>query len=221
VPRIRFAPEANWEINVAMDKAIQMLKPIQMKYANLSFADLIVLSGNVALDMAAVTTWDYLPWCPGRTDAVDGTGSEALQPLQNYSATIDQLRAHARLMRITDREMVVLSGRLRSPAQMTRSGFNGSFSINPTLLNNQYFITLLNEVWEPQVVPAGIQYKAVGKDLFMLPSDLALRWDADCLAIAQEYASDNDLFVREFQAAWNKVMIADRFDGPTGNLCTK
>jgi len=217
--RIRFDPELNWPINTAMDRALMILQPIQQRYANLSWADLIILAGNVAIDMASGAA--PLPFCGGRTDASDGTGSENLQQLGNYSSTVQQVRAHALLMGLNDMEMVALSARLRSPAQMNRSGFFGSYTNNPTLLSNQYFITLVNEQWMSYIVTGSgnVEYKAVGKELFMLPQDMALRWDSAYLAIAQDFAADNNLFLTAFRSAWTKLMTIDRFDGPTGNVC--
>ena len=55
----------------------------------------------------------------------------------------------------------------------------------------------------------------------MLRTDLLLRLDAESLAIAQDYAEDNELFLVDFSSAWTKLMQADRFDGPAGNLCDK
>jgi len=218
--RIRFDPELNWSTNVAMDRALQLLRPIQQRYTNLSWADLIVLAGNVALDMASGTT-SPMAFCGGRTDASDGSGSKFLQPLQNFSATADQVRAQALLMGFNDREIVALSARLRSPAQMQRTGYFGSYTTNPTLLSNEYFLTLLNEQWVPYPVTGSgiIEYKAVGKQLFMLPQDMALKWDSSYMAIAEDFASDNNMFITEFQAAWTKLMNIDRFAGPTGNVC--
>lgn len=51
--------------------------------------------------------------------------------------------------------------------------------------------------------------------------DMFLKFDAPMLAIVQEFASDNNLFMNEFRDAWTKLMNADRFDGPVNNLCNK
>lgn len=65
-----------------------------------------------------------------------------------------------------------------------------------------------------------MEYKAVGKDdVYALATDLALVWDAEYKQVAQEYAADNDMFLYEFSHAWTTYMNADRFDGPTGNVC--
>uniref|UniRef100_A0A6B2KZL8 Plant heme peroxidase family profile domain-containing protein n=1 Tax=Arcella intermedia TaxID=1963864 RepID=A0A6B2KZL8_9EUKA len=214
--RIRFPPQSLWPTNAATGSILQLLQPIQQSYVNLSWADLIVLAGTVALEDASQTA---ISFCPGRTDAMDGSGSTLLRPNGNYSASIQDLRIAAALMNLTDREFVALMGRIRSPAQLQRSGFFGSYTNNPTVLSNQYFVTLLGETWKPVMIGKNLEYQAVGKELYMLPMDLAIRWDDTFLAIAQDFASDQSMFVREFLSAWVKMMNADRFDGPTGNLC--
>merc|ERR1719498_427550 len=119
--------------------------------------------------------------------------------------------------------MTVLVGGGHSLGKMhhTRSGFEGQWTSEPTRFSNDYFKTLLSEDWEEFVVPqtGNIQYKAKGKDLYMLKTDLMFRYDAEFLAIAQDYASDNDLFLADFAEAWIRITNADRFLGPTGNVC--
>merc|ERR1711874_743168 len=90
-------------------------------------------------------------------------------------------------------------------------------------LSNVFFTTLLTEDWEEYTAPDGRSlYKAVGNDeLFMFKSDVMFKYDAVLEAIAQDYASDNELFLTDFAAAWTKLSNIDRFDGPTGNLCDK
>jgi len=89
--------------------------------------------------------------------------------------------------------------------------------------NLRYFETILSEQWEEnQVRETGkTQYKVVGKDLFALRTDLLIRFDPELASHAQDFASDNALFLDTFAAAWTKVMNQDRFDGPTGNICDR
>lgn len=105
----------------------------------------------------------------------------------------------------------------------SRSGFQGAWTPDPDWLSNGFFQTLLLEQWDEHWAPdrQQMQYKARGKELYMLKSDLALRFDPEFSAAAQDYASDNELFLRDFAAAWTRIMNADRFDGPTGNVCDK
>jgi len=215
--RIRFPPESTWPSNIAMDKALHLLQPIQTAFRNLSMADLIVFTGNVALSSTSIN----FSFCPGRTDATDGMGSAFIQPNTNFSATVQQMRMNQQLMGLMDEEVVVLSARLRSPAQMARIGYYGTWSMNISLLSNQYFITLLGETWQPYMVPGSgyLQYKAAGKELYMVQTDLNLIWDASYLAYVQNFASDNNYFLNFFTATWTKIMNIDRYSGPAGNVC--
>jgi catalase (peroxidase I) len=208
-------------MNVALDKALLLLAPIQAQFTNLSWADLIVLAGNTALDIADNTA--PMKFCGGRTDASDGSGSMLLQPNGNYSLSFEEIRREAQQNGLSDREIVALSARLRSPGQMMRSGFYGTWTTQGIgMLSNQYFITLLTETWAEYTTPGGmLEYKAAGKELYMTPYDLNLKWDSTYLAIAEEFAADNTLFLKEFRAAWTHLMNKDRFEGPTGNVCSK
>jgi len=224
--RIRFPPQTTWPSNFALNKAIELLSPVYSLFNNvlktsLSWADLIVLAGTTALDEASGGA-TQLKFCGGRTDATDGSGSSLLSPNGNFSASISAMKAAADLQGLTDLELVALSARLRSPSHMARLGYYGSYTTNPTVLSNTYFKTLLNEDWQPFVVPSSgkTQFKAKGKELYMVPTDLNVRYHPQWLAIAQIFASDNDAFISAFSHAWTKVMNADRFDGPVGNLCT-
>ncbi len=119
------------------------------------------------------------------------------------------------------REAVVLSARLRSPTQQARLGYFGSWTDKPSKLSKRYFATLLSQKWTRQDTPAGReQYKATGVDLYAMPTDMAIVWDPEFQAIAKEYIKgEKAVFLRDFSAAWSKVMNADRFDGPGRNLC--
>ena len=101
-----------------------------------------------------------------------------------------------------------------------RDSFTGSKSVS-TSLSNIFFKTLLSESWAVYTIPdTGKQmFKAEGKDLLILGTDYMFRTDAELLAISQDFAADNDLFLTEVRAAWTKLANADRFDGPAGNLC--
>jgi catalase-peroxidase len=217
--RIRFDPQRSWPVNVALDEVLALLSPIKAKYgAGLSWADLIVLAGQVAIEDAAGVT---LTFCPGRTDAptYDG-GSDSLSPAVNFNASDYQVRERIALMGLSNREYVALAGRPRSGSLQLRAGYTGSWGTNPAVLSNEYHLTLLSEVWINGTSIGGHpEFEAEGKGLFMTPADLDIRYSEDFMAIAQEYALSNDLFLTEFTAAWQRIMNVDRFDGPTGNLC--
>jgi len=190
--RIRFDPQTEWPANEDMDLILELLQPIKESFENLSWADLIALAGTVALvDGASGYPFDF---CGGRTDADDGSGSELLQPNGN----VDNLAYYAMRDQIglTDEEAVALMGKPRSASQMYRMGYYGTWSWNSQILDNSYFVTLLSETWDEFIVPdtGNKEYKARGKELYILPMDINLRWDANTLAIVQDFASDNDFF---------------------------
>ena len=89
------------------------------------------------------------------------------------------------------------------------------------MLSNDYFQALETETWEVHEVASSgkRQYKAAGKELYMLSTDLLFKWDPVLSSYAVEYASDNALFLQDFQTAWLKLVNRDRYDGPTGNAC--
>jgi catalase (peroxidase I) len=135
--RIRFPPEKDWAGNgVLVDSVLASLQPIKAKYPDITWSDLIVLAGTVAVEQAmdglpakqqaqqqqkqeqkqqqqAVNgVNDPFSFCPGRTDASSGAGSEILQP-RNYSDPNTAFRDNAAVLGLTLREAVVLSARPR------------------------------------------------------------------------------------------------------------
>jgi catalase (peroxidase I) len=203
-----------------MPQLFALLSSVKNQFETLSWADLFVLAGTIALDIGATNKPVPFTFCGGRTDATEGSGSNLLQP----NGGVDGM-AYYRMrdtIGLTDLEAVALAGRPRSGAQMNRMGYFGSWNTGQAaVLSNQFFITLLNETWDPFTVPGSgfSEYKARGKEIYILPSDIALRWDANTLAIAQDFASDNTLFLSTFATAWTKVVNIDRFDGPVNNIC--
>lgn len=219
--RIRFAPQNTWAENSGLDKALMLLQPIKEKFGEgLSWADLIVLAGNIAIEAAGGREMFF---CPGRTDAVDGEGSSLLSSRFSGSQTdMVFLKDTIQVMGLSKREFVVLLGGGHSLGQKhaSRSGWSGAWTENPSRLANDYFQVLLTEEWEKMQESGGLtQYKARGKPLYMLDSDIALKADDELSVIVQEYATDNELFLEDFAKAWTKLMNADRFDGPVDNLC--
>jgi len=191
-----------------------MLDPIRSRYTNLSWGDLIVYAGTLALGD------DRLTFCPGRTDATNGDGLQYVQPKNFLNASLGQMRFDEDLLGFNDTETVTLSARLRSAILNVANGFEGTWSTNPKLLSNQYFKTLKAETWEAyNVTGSGYrQYKARGKNLYMFSNDLNLL-DSQYKPLVDAFASDNNLFTLYFRSVWTKLMNIDRFSGPTGNLC--
>lgn len=216
--RIRYTPQSNWTVNTDMDKVLEILEPIKQKYgAGLSYSDLIIFAAQTALEVAGAPSTNF---CPGRTDAVDGAGSENLEPrLFAFDKTVEGLRYKQKLLDMSDHEMVALQSRLRSSSLLNHSGVE--WTQDPSKVSNEYYKVLLNYTWEKFTTNAGIsQYKAQGYDIYMEAADVSLLYDAEYMTIAQDFASDNNLYLTSFSGAWTKLVISDRFDGPVKNLCT-
>lgn len=212
--RIRFAPENAWAANEGLDAALRLLDTVKRQFpASLSWADLIVLAGNTALEDAGAPS---LPFCAGRSDARDGSGSENLEPSFNAN-NLASFRNRVALLGLTPSEYTALMGMF----SLGRNRLAGTWTTTPAVLSNSYFVQLLSEDWQRYLVPNSdaVQYKARGKNLFILPTDFILRVDPTFRTAAQAYAADNAAFLRAFSGAWTKLMTADLFDGPLRNIC--
>lgn len=212
--RIRLAPQKDWDINMGLDQALSFLEPVKTKFGdNLSWADLIVLAGNTALEKLGAPK---LPFCGGRTDATEAGSAGVMEPRLNddLSNTLDDLQETALLLGVSPREFTALMGR-RSVGKHNDlgDGFMGMHDDTPMTLDNGYYTALLSGEW----MMGSKQYTS--GSLSALRSDLLITYDPEFATAAQDFASDNDMFLEEFAAAWTKVMNADRYDGPTGNLC--
>ncbi|MCA9152817.1 MAG: catalase-peroxidase, partial [Planctomycetales bacterium] len=212
---------------------------VQTDGTRVSLADLIVLAGNAAIERAAAQAGQTLvvPFAPGRTDAAqEMTDIEAFAPLEpksdgfrNYVAReIDRpaeelLVDRAQLLTLTAPEMTVLIGGLRVLGANSGGGplaQLGVFTERPGTLTNDFFVNLLDmqTTWQKSPV---CEHFFEGKDcktgkLKWTASrvDLVFGSNSQLRAIAEVYASDNaqEQFVRDFVAAWTKVMNLDRFD---------
>ena len=146
--------------------------------------------------------------------------------------TVPVLKDAVDVLGLTPREMTALIGGGHSLGSMHSdvTGYTGAWTTENTIVSNAYFQNLLGENWQPftGAAPPGTtaapepkpQYKADGKELYMLSTDLVFGTDPELASIATDFAADNDMFLAEFAAAWSKLVNADRFDGPLGNVCT-
>jgi catalase (peroxidase I) len=193
--RIRFLPEIDWPVNAGLDEVIAALEPA--KTDEVSYADLIVLAGMVAINST-------VEFCGGRTDAEDGSGSEKLEPrLGWYKPTTLAVTDNFAVKGLTLKEGVALAGRpveARSP-----------------MVSNELFIWLTEYQFEGP--DAGV-FTQIDGNKTVTEEEYALYEDTDMRAIVQSYVDDEELFLNEFYAAWNKIMIQDRYDGNRGNLCS-
>lgn len=198
-------------------QVLGLLEPVKTVYPDISYADLIVMAGNVALGQGASLD---LPFCSGRVDATGGDELISVLEPREYDDAIVGVRDRMKIMGLSVSQMVALAGRPRSPSQMIRLGFSGSYTADPVTVSNTFFKILLKETWKEVRGSRGAEYEAVGNPgVYALTDDLALIWDPEFKAQAIKFAGDNDDFLKELASAWTTVMNADRFDGPTANAC--
>ena len=203
-----------------------------------SIADLVVLGGSAAIEKAARDAGHAIevPFAPGRTDAsqeqTDVDGFSVLEPkadgFRNYLRTDvhypvpteELLVDRASLLRLTVPEMTVLVGGLRVLGANFRGEKHGALTDRPGQLTNDFFVHLLDmgTAWKPE---EGSDHLFVGTDRgtderrwTATRVDLAFGSNSQLRAISEVYAADDakEKFVKDFIAAWTKVMNADRFD---------
>ncbi len=200
-----------------------------------SLADLIVLGGGAAIEAAARKAGHEIlvPFTPGRMDAsqdqTDVAAFAVLEPLadgfRNYvrsgfeAAAAELLIDKAQLLDLSAPEMTVLIGGLRALNANVGQSPQGVFTQRPEVLSNDYFVNLLdmNTRWQKSATEAGVLEgfdRATGKRKWTGSIvDLVFGSNSQLRALAEVYASSDSqaLFVREFVAAWTKVMNLDRF----------
>jgi catalase-peroxidase len=236
--RIRLAPQKDWEANnpKQLAKVLKTLEGIQNDFSgDVSMADLIVLGGCAAVEKAAKDAGHDIsvPFTPGRTDATDemtdADSFAVLEPTadgfrnfirgEHYRKAEDLLIDRAQLLTLTAPEMTVLVGGLRVLGANTK-GDHGVFTENVGHLTNDFFVNLLSmdTVWsstnEDESEFEG-KDRASGKVKWTgTRNDLVFGSNSVLRATAEVYAcSDSkEKFVKDFVAAWDKVMNLDRFD---------
>merc|ERR1719436_542547 len=135
----------------------------------------------------------------------------------HMNATIDDLEQYTLLLGMSTAEFTALMG-ARALGQLPPGSGMGQRTAHPTTLGSGYFENLVQADW----MASGSAYKAAGKNgLTVLKDDILLISAAEYLTVVQQFAGDETLYLKTLAAAWTKLMNADRFDGPTRNLCDK
>ncbi|MGB6802252.1 MAG: catalase/peroxidase HPI, partial [Candidatus Sulfotelmatobacter sp.] len=207
-----------------------------VKGKRVSLADLIVLGGCAAVEEAAKRAGHKVkvPFSPGRTDAsqnqTDVHSFAVMEPIadgfRNYLRSGQILSAEellvdrAQLLTLTAPEMTVLIGGLRALNANVGHSKHGVFTKRPETLTNDFFVNLLdmNTKWEPSSASEGVyegRDRATNKIKWTgTRADLVFGSNSQLRALAEVYASDDakEAFVKDFAAAWNKVMSLDRYD---------
>jgi catalase-peroxidase len=239
--RIRLDPQRGWEVNdpESLAQVIRALEGVQAEFSSdgkqVSFADLVVLGGAAAVEKAAEDAGHDItvPFTPGRGDATqEKTDVESFAYLEPNS---DGFRNHrgkgerlpgeyllvdrANLLNLTAPEMTVLVGGLRVLGATTGGSTAGVLTERPGTLTNAFFTNLLD---------MDVEWKSTGdEDAFEgldrtsgkvkwtgSRADLVFGSNSELRALAEVYASDDaeEKFVKDFVAAWVKVMNLDRYD---------
>jgi catalase-peroxidase len=233
--RIRLAPQKDWEGNepARLEKVLSVLEPIA-KEAGASVADVIVLAGNVGIEQAVKAAGFNIevPFAPGRGDATDETTDadsfKVLEPFadgyrnwfnSSYDVSPEEMMLdRTQLLGLTGPEMTVLVGGMRVLGTNHGGTKHGVFTDKEGALTNDFFVNLTDMAyaWEP----AGdnlyeIRDRKSGQTKWTATRiDLVFGSNSILRAYAEVYAQDDnkEKFVKDFVAAWTKVMNADRFD---------
>jgi catalase-peroxidase len=237
--RIRLSPQKDWEVNQpAQIKAVlAKLKEIQKDFGkSVSLADLIVLGGSAAVEKAAKDAGVdvNVPFTPGRMDASqEQTDAPSFAPLEpradgfrnyvngkklQFMSPEEALVDRAQLLTLTAPQMTVLVGGLRVLGANAGDSKHGVFTRQPGKLTNDFFVNLLDmsTVWQEVGENAyeGRDRKTNAVKWTGTRADLIFGSHSQLRAIAEVYAQADatDKLVRDFVAAWTKVMNLDRFD---------
>jgi catalase-peroxidase len=238
--RIHLAPQKDWKVNqpALLAQVLQKLEQIQKEFQaggkQVSLADLIVLGGSAAVEAAAKKAGHNVTvaFTPGRTDAsqaqTDVESFAVLEPIvdgfRNYVGAAHErseeelLVDRAQLLTLTAPELTVLVGGLRVLNANVEQSKHGVFTKTPETLTNDFFVNLLDMGTEWQAASEGV---FEGRDR----ATKAVKWtgtrvdlvfgsNSQLRAVAEVYACDDskEAFVKDFVAAWTKVMNLDRFD---------
>lgn len=236
--RIRLEPQINWEANnpAQLKTVLNTYEKIQKEFGKpVSMADLIVLGGCAAIEKAAQNAGQNIsvPFTPGRGDATveqtDAASFAVLEPkadgFRNYksskcvSITEEMLVDKAQLLTLTTSEMTALVGGIRALNANFDGSKHGVLTSTPESLTNDFFINLLDLgiTWKA-TTDAGEMFvgsnRKTGEPKWTATrADLIFGSNSELRAISEVYAcSDSkEKFVKDFVAAWNKVMNLGRF----------
>ncbi|MEW8360852.1 MAG: catalase/peroxidase HPI [Candidatus Thiodiazotropha sp.] len=237
--RIRLAPQRDWEVNQPdqLAKVLSTLEGVQSDFGKqVSMADLIVLAGCAGVEQAARNAGHdvTVPFAPGRMDAsqeqTDVESIAVLEPeadgFRNYMKTKytvsaeEMLVDRAQLLTLTPPEMTVLVGGMRVMNTDYGQTRHGVFTERPESLSNDFFVNLLDmgTTWKPTSADEDIfvgSDRVTGEPKWTATRvDLVFGSNSELRALAEVYAAADaqEKFVKDFVAAWDKVMNLDRFD---------
>ncbi|MEO8590940.1 MAG: catalase/peroxidase HPI [Flavobacteriales bacterium] len=240
--RIRLAPQKSWAVNdpAQLGNVLSALENVQKEFnaggKKVSLADIIVLGGCAAIEKAAKDAGQNVtvPFTPGRMDAsqeqTDVESFSVMEPQadgfrnyqkKSYSVTAEELLIDkAQLLTLSAPEMTVLIGGLRVLGANTGGSKHGVLTERVGQLTNDFFVNLLDMrmAWAPKAGEEGLygshDRKNGDRKWTATRVDLVFGSNSQLRALAEVYAQSDakEKFVKDFVAAWSKVMNLDRFD---------
>lgn len=217
---MRFSPESDHGANAGLGHARALLEPIKKQFPSVSYADLYIFAGKVAIEEMG---GPQIPFRSGRTDAdgpkmpsedsrfsPDGRLPDADKG--SFDSTVAHLRDIFHRMGFSDQEIVALSGaHALGRCHTDRSGYWGPWTRAPNTFSNEYFRLLVEEKWTLKTKHNGKawtgpkQYEDPTGELMMLPSDIALTKEPAFKSWVIKYAKDEALFFKDFSKAYQKL----------------
>jgi len=203
---MRFSPESDWGANAGLGIARGLLEEVKKKHPKISYSDLWVYAGYVALEHMG---GPQIPFRLGRADYTDGkTHPLPDGRLPDATKGAAHLREIFYRMGFNDQEIVALSGAHGlGRCHPDRSGFIGPWTNAPTTFSNEFFRLLLEEKWVKAKAPNGAEqyWDAKTKKLMMLPTDMVLIEDPGFKTWVEKYNKDEKLFFAHFASAFQKL----------------
>jgi catalase (peroxidase I) len=206
---MRFKPESDHGANAGLQVARDLLEPLKKKHPDVTYADLYVLAGCVAIEHMG---GPHIPFRPGRSDVPKVECPEKDKRFSPDGRLPDAAQGayHVRdifyRMGFNDQEIVALIGaHAVGRCHKDRSGFDGPWTRSPTTFSNQYFVELLDNKWTKRSWKGPEQFEDPSGDLMMLPADMALIEDLELKKWVQIYAKDQVKFFADFQQAFLKL----------------
>jgi len=200
---MRYEPESGHGANAGLAYARERLEEVKKKHPGITYADLWSLAGAVAVEHLG---GPKIKWRPGRSDKDDKKHCTPDGRLPDASQGANHLRNIFYRMGFNDREIVALAGaHALGRCHRDRSGFEGPWTHSPTVFSNDFYEQLLENKWTKKNWQGPLQYEDPSGKLMMLPADLSLVEDPEFKKYVELYAKDEQLFFKDFAAAFEKL----------------
>eukprot|EP01090_Pellita_catalonica_P023475 TRINITY_DN970_c0_g1_i1.p1 TRINITY_DN970_c0_g1~~TRINITY_DN970_c0_g1_i1.p1 ORF type:complete len:406 (-),score=103.04 TRINITY_DN970_c0_g1_i1:81-1298(-) len=217
---MRFSPECDDGANAGLGIIRDMLLPVKKAHPEISYGDIWTFAGCKAVEFMGGPAIKHRF---GRKDCTDGSACPANGRLPDAAQGAQHLRDVFYRMGFNDQEIVALSGaHTLGRCHLSRSGFDGPWTRNPLKFDNHFFTNLMNLKWKKREWDGPEQFEdELTGDLMMLPTDMALKTDPEFRKYAEAYAKDEQLFFKEFAAAFAKLLALGTDCDPTKRVRVK